>query len=75
MAVFRVADMTCGNCAGRIKRALVTVDDKAQIEINLHDRLVRISGTVTEAEFAETIQEAGYTPETIDPTSARGRQG
>lgn len=66
MAIFHVADMTCGSCAGRIKRALVTVDDKAQIEINLHDRLVQISGAATEAEFAEAIQEAGYTPEKID---------
>lgn len=66
MTAFRVADMTCGGCAGRIQRAIIEADKEARIEISLRDHIVRISGAATDAEFAEAIQEAGYTPEMID---------
>lgn len=67
MTAFHVPDMTCGGCAGRIQRAIVATDDKARIEINLRERLVVISGTATDAEYAEAVQEAGYTPELVEP--------
>ena len=70
MTVFRVTDMTCGGCAGRIKRSIVAMDDKACIEFELKKRTVLISGTASDAEFAEAIQDAGYTPELIELTSA-----
>ncbi|MBL5978557.1 heavy-metal-associated domain-containing protein [Comamonas sp. NyZ500] len=70
MTAFRVTDMTCGGCAGRIKRSIVAMDDKACIEFELKKRTVLISGTASDAEFAEAIQDAGYTPELIEPTSA-----
>ncbi len=69
MAVFRVADMTCGGCAGRIQRALTAMDETARIEINLRERMVQVSGAATDSEFVEAIQEAGYTPVAIDPVS------
>lgn len=71
MTAFRVTDMTCGGCAGRIKRSIVAMDDKACIEFELKERTVLISGTVSDAEFAEAIQDAGYTPELIDPATAQ----
>jgi copper chaperone CopZ len=70
MTAFRVTDMTCGGCAGRIKRSIVAMDDKAYIEFELKEQTVLISGTASDAEFAEAIQDAGYTPELIEPTSA-----
>ncbi|QOQ81644.1 MULTISPECIES: heavy-metal-associated domain-containing protein [Comamonas] len=70
MTAFRVTDMTCGGCAGRIKRSIVAMDDKACIEFELKKRTVLISGTASDAEFAEAIQDAGYTPELIELTSA-----
>ena len=70
MTAFRVTDMTCGGCAGRIKRSIVAMDDKACIEFELKERTVLISGTASDAEFAEAIQDAGYTPELIELTSA-----
>ena len=70
MTVFRVTDMTCGGCAGRIKRSIVAMDDKAYIEFELKEQTVLISGTASDAEFAEAIQDAGYTPELIELTSA-----
>ena len=70
MTAFRVTDMTCGGCAGRIKRSIVAMDDKAYIEFELKEQTVLISGTASDAEFAEAIQDAGYTPELIELTSA-----
>ncbi|MCO8249050.1 heavy-metal-associated domain-containing protein [Comamonas thiooxydans] len=70
MTTFRVTDMTCGGCAGRIKRSIVAMDDKACIEFELKERTVLISGTASDAEFAEAIQDAGYTPELIEPPPA-----
>lgn len=70
MTAFRVTDMTCGGCAGRIKRSIVAMDDKACIEFELKKRTVLISGTASDAEFAEAIQDAGYTSELIELTSA-----
>jgi len=55
MTAFRVTDMTCGGCAGRIKRSIVAMDDKACIEFELKERTVLISGTASDAEFAEAI--------------------
>ncbi|EJV1369473.1 TPA: heavy-metal-associated domain-containing protein [Pseudomonas aeruginosa] len=69
MTAFRVPDMTCGSCAGRIQRAIVATDDTARIEISVRDRLVQISGAATDAEFAEAIQEAGYTPELVQQSA------
>ncbi|MFC4922746.1 heavy-metal-associated domain-containing protein [Delftia deserti] len=66
MTAFRVANMTCGGCAGRIQRAIIAMDGEARIEISLRDRMVQISGAATDAEFAGAIQAAGYTPEMID---------
>jgi len=70
MTAFHVTDMTCGGCAGRIKRSIVAMDDKAHIEFDLRERTVLISGTASDAEFAEAIQDAGYTPELTEPASA-----
>lgn len=71
MTVFRVADMKCGSCAGRIQRSIVDLDDKARIEINIQERLVQVSGKASDAEYAEAIQEAGYTPVQEVPAAAQ----
>ena len=32
MTAFRVTDMTCGGCAGRIKRSIVAMDEKIKYQ-------------------------------------------
>ena len=67
MVSYRVEDMTCGGCAGRINRAIKQIDDGAQVEISVGDRLVRVrSKDAAEAELAAAIREAGYTPVRVD---------
>lgn len=65
MTAFHIANMTCGGCAARIQRAIQAMDSKAQIEINVRDRVVQISGGVTDTEYEAAIKKAGYTPKLV----------
>ena len=62
MYEFKVADMTCGHCVSSVTRAVKDLDASAQIEISLHARRVVVRSSASQAEIAEAIQEAGYTP-------------
>ncbi|MBI5279348.1 MAG: heavy-metal-associated domain-containing protein [Burkholderiales bacterium] len=62
MFLFEVADMTCGHCAARISQAVASFDQHAHVETSVADRLVRITGTGTEEDYATAIRESGYTP-------------
>lgn len=77
MVTFRVPDMSCGHCASTIVRTIASVDRDARIEVNVADKLVRVSGHAGELELADAIKEAGYATETIEavPTAARAIGG
>lgn len=60
---FRVADMTCGHCAGVIRAALEETLPGADIAIDIGNARVTVSGD--EAVAAEAIRTAGYTPERL----------
>jgi copper chaperone len=62
-AVFTVADMTCGHCAGTIKSAFADKLPGAAIEIDVAAKQVRVGADSTSA--AAIIAEAGYTPELV----------
>jgi copper chaperone CopZ len=66
MTTFHVADMNCGACAGRIKRSVVDMDEKARIAVNIPERTVEIKGNASAADYAEAIQDAGYTPTLVE---------
>ena len=67
MVSYRVQDMTCGGCAGRINRALKQADDEAQVEISVADRLVRVRASdLADSELEAAIRAAGYTPVKVD---------
>lgn len=70
MIAFHVPDMTCGRCAGAIARAIAFVDPRAQVEVSLQDRRVRVLGDAAPAELAEAIADAGYTPAPWQDTAA-----
>jgi copper chaperone len=59
---FHVEDMTCGGCAARIDSALKGLDETAQVEISVADRLVHVRAQAAEPELAAAIRQAGYTP-------------
>lgn len=70
MVTFRVEDMTCGRCASTIARAVASVDANAKVEVSVPQKLVRIASSVSDAELAAAIGEAGYTPQPITDGAA-----
>ena len=73
MVTFRIEDMTCGHCAGTIARAVAGVDRDARIEVNIAEKLVRVSGSASEAELQEAIADAGYAARKAEAAPAPGR--
>jgi copper chaperone len=58
---FTVNDMTCGHCAGTIRKALEEALPGSAIDIDVPTHKVTFSGD--KATGKEAIREAGYTPE------------
>lgn len=59
-ARFKVTDMTCGHCAGTIRKALEQKLPGAAVAISLEANEVTVAGDATIAEQA--IRGAGYEP-------------
>ncbi|WP_240232809.1 heavy-metal-associated domain-containing protein [Devosia lacusdianchii] len=59
--VFTVNDMTCGHCAGTVRRALQEALPDAEISVDVATHKVSFTGDRAKGE--EAIREAGYTPE------------
>lgn len=65
MIEFKVGDMTCGHCAGRVTQAVKDVDQAARVDVDLESKRVRIESAHAAGEFTAAIAEAGYTPEPV----------
>lgn len=59
--IFTVNDMTCGHCAGTVRKALETALPGADISVDLDSHKVSFTGDRAKGE--EAIRKAGYTPE------------
>jgi copper chaperone len=59
--ILTVNDMTCGHCAGTVRKALEEALPGAAITVDLATHKVAFTGDRTRGEHA--IREAGYTPE------------
>lgn len=70
MVTFRVEDMTCGHCAGKITRAIASVDSGAQVEVNIPRKLVRVASSAPEAGLVSAIAQAGYTVSRVEEVAA-----
>lgn len=58
---FEVKDMTCGHCAGTIRKSLETALPGAEVAIDVAARRVTVAGDAAVA--AGAITAAGYTPQ------------
>jgi copper chaperone len=58
----RVEDMTCGHCAGTIKKAVESNLPGTQVDADPASKLVSIRGTADLATVKAIVTEAGYTP-------------
>jgi len=61
--VFKVNDMTCGGCAGKIQKAIEESNSSLQVDINLDKKKVSVTGDISETDAKEIIINTGYTPE------------
>ncbi len=57
-----VEDMTCGHCAGTIKKAVESGLPGTQVDADPASKLVSIRGTADLAAVKAIVAEAGYTP-------------
>jgi copper chaperone len=58
----RVEDMTCGHCAGTIKKAVESTLPGTQVDADPASKLVSIRGTTDLAAVKAIVTNAGYTP-------------
>lgn len=66
MITFEVNDMTCAHCASTISKAVRSVDQGAEVQVDLSTHQVRIEPKAANAqELSAAIMEAGYTPVSV----------
>jgi len=58
----RVEDMTCGHCAGTIKKAIEMGLPDTTVEADPASRLVSVRGSTDLISIKALVTEAGYTP-------------
>jgi copper chaperone len=58
----RVEDMTCGHCAGTIKKAIETGLPGTSVEADPASKLVSVRGSTDLTSIKALVSEAGYTP-------------
>ncbi|MXQ13223.1 heavy-metal-associated domain-containing protein [Microvirga makkahensis] len=58
----RVGDMTCGHCAGTIKRAVEAALPGTEVNADPASKLVSVRGTTDLSAVKAVVAEAGYTP-------------
>lgn len=57
---FTVTGMTCGHCEMAVRRALLTVDPQAQVQIDRTANRVVVGSTQPRQALADAIAEEGY---------------
>jgi P-type Cu+ transporter len=59
--IFAVSDMTCGHCAARVKKAVLSLEPGAEVEVDLASGDVTVTPAAADAEaVAKAIADAGY---------------
>jgi copper chaperone len=58
----RVEDMTCGHCAGTIKKAIEMGLPGTSVEADPASKLVSVRGSTDLSSIKALVTEAGYTP-------------
>ncbi|MDT8840111.1 heavy-metal-associated domain-containing protein [Paraburkholderia fungorum] len=59
---FQVNDMSCGGCARSITNAVKQVDPAASVDVDIAQKTVKVSSSVSPEKVLNAISEAGYNP-------------
>lgn len=60
MYELQVEGMTCGGCANSVKRSVQSIDSKAQVEVDLASKKVRVDSSARIGEIEAAIVGAGF---------------
>lgn len=60
MLEFLIPDMTCNHCASVIKKALLSADPTARIDIQLPTHQVKVETQLDQGKVLALLDEAGY---------------
>lgn len=60
MLRFQVEGMTCGHCVSSVTKAVLAVDAKAQVQVDLAGKSVSVEGSDQKDAIATAIRDAGY---------------
>lgn len=60
MFEFIVSGMTCGSCINSITNAVKASDPKAEVNVDMKEKKVKVTSLKTQMEIQSFIEEAGY---------------
>lgn len=60
MLRFQVEGMTCGHCVQSVTKAVLAVEAKAQVQVDLAGKSVSVEGSDQKDAIAAAIRDAGY---------------
>jgi copper chaperone len=61
---FTIPDMACGACANTIEQAIKAIDPTAEMMADTTTKLVKITTTTPSDTVKQTIEQAGFHPQT-----------
>ncbi|HEY1058209.1 MAG TPA: heavy-metal-associated domain-containing protein [Limnobacter sp.] len=61
MLVLTVDGMTCGHCASHVTKAIVDLNPKAKVQVELASKTVTVDGEVDVEDVRAALAEDGYT--------------
>ena len=60
MYELKVDGMTCGGCAASVKRAVQALDSKANVDVDLPSKIVKVDTTVQLEAVKRAVEDTGY---------------
>ena len=60
MMELKIESMSCGGCAASVTKAIKQTDPKADVEVDLATRQVRIATREDRATIVQALSKAGY---------------
>jgi len=62
MYEFKLPDMSCGHCLATVTDALKQADAKADVQVSLEQKTVKVNSALERQQLADVLIEAGYPP-------------
>lgn len=63
MYAIQVEKMTCGGCANRVTKAILSLDEEAKVNVNLKQKLIHVTSGSDATAVVQAILAAGYPAE------------